>query len=295
MSIHPQISVRDVSSNGRLSRLVPEIDLHNMHVYNDLMSRVLNAQDLRIRGLRRQLLENGIEPNQWNNDLYTPSLPKFELVGAHDDLRSTRSIVIGNETFVGEQKLQHIATRESSARTKSQDQGDEPTTVVHAPGRKHPRSSSSPPPSSRLRPRSAKPARVTREDASSPTRQMRSGSPSPESLPEPTMKYPSSRPHPITAIIDGSLPLSSLSGTQAVTNPPTSMLHHTVNEAVENVTEREKKRRVRKLNQQLPNESDAACYGALQNKGWDVRKAADELVLKFKQKYEQQRKWLGGP
>ena len=52
--------------------------------------------------------------------------------------------------------------------------------------------------------------------------------------------------------------------------------------------------KLKELNQQLPNESYTACYDALQDAGWDVRKAGDQLVLNFKQKYEQQRRWLGG-
>ena len=52
--------------------------------------------------------------------------------------------------------------------------------------------------------------------------------------------------------------------------------------------------KLKALNQQMPNESHTACYAALEGAGWDVRKAVDQLVLKFKQRYEQRRKRFGG-
>ena len=52
--------------------------------------------------------------------------------------------------------------------------------------------------------------------------------------------------------------------------------------------------KLKALNRQIPNESYTACYEALQDAGWDVEKAVDQLVLGFKQRYEQRRRWLGG-
>ena len=123
---------------------------------------------------------------------------------------------------------------------------------------------------------------------------MRSGSPSPESEVESDLHRPTSQSRSTTPIVKDGPKSFNTSEKRLNQHPAVSIPQHITNEDVDNVTERQRTIKMKELNQQLPNESYTACYDALQDAGWDVRKAGDQLVLNSKQRYEQQRRCLGG-